>query len=134
MVTFLLYSWGLAPKPPEFNALSKKMKCRSERLSFTPASPSFFHPTPALGFALQHHPILLVGLIIICTQQISKQAIKFLSIIQYCKSMFKYYNSSLIFLNNSPVFWGISLYSILEDTISSLENCPAKRTILKSLL
>ena len=99
-------TWGPAPKPPEFNALSKKMKYknnnRSKRQSITPTSPPFLCPTPALGFALQHHPILLVGFSIILIENILKETVLFVRQILSCKSMLGYKISSLSSLNSCP--------------------------------
>jgi hypothetical protein len=59
-----LLDWGLAPKPPEFNALGRQMKIktRSGRPILDRTSPPFLCPAQALGFALQRRPILLAGL------------------------------------------------------------------------
>ena len=99
------YYWG-QPQTPEFNALSKKMKYgvsdRSEKQTLTSASPSFFCPTPALGLALQHHLILLVGFVIISLSEILKEVTLMFLKNNTCNSISNHYNLLLGFLNNSP--------------------------------
>jgi hypothetical protein len=101
-------SWGPVPKPQEFNALGKQMKFKSrrERQSITPISPSFLCPTQALGLALQHRPILLVGSMIILIKNIMIQTITLMRQFTPCQSMYEYYYSIQSSLKTSPVEGG----------------------------
>jgi hypothetical protein len=88
------FTWGPVPKPQEFHAIGKKMKFKNRRRqqSITPITPSFLCPTQALGFALQHHPILLVGSLIIEVMKFVKDS----SQIFFKKPTLKLYNNIII--------------------------------------
>ena len=97
------HKWAFGP---EFIALGKKMKSfvqgRSRRQSFTPASSSFPCPAWALGLALQHHPILPAGKIIMHQNCIMKYFIKNETIHLISMYVSLYYPHILILLNDSP--------------------------------
>ena len=95
---------GALPQTPEFNALSKKVKLKVEMGDRAlPLSPLHFFPMQALGFALQHHPILLIGISIISSNFILKLNFILMRQLSYCKSMLLHYNCSLNTLNYLPV-------------------------------
>jgi len=116
--SFLLIG-GSAPKPPEFNALKQKnegisVEVGGRALPLPP--PSFLCPTQALGFALQHHPILLLGAIILRLSRVFadytlKTETTFLKILSTIQK-----NLSLTSLNHCPVH-GVHFRGVSEGSV-----------------
>ena len=100
MITPWIAPGDFAPRAPEFNVYSRKMNrgCRSGRRDLAPTSPSFSCPTQALGFALQRHPILLVGRVIFGAEMGCLGKIISLRRLIYPQSIIEYTLSLLSFL------------------------------------
>ena len=98
-----IFSWGLCPQTPRVYRFKQKNEVyfRSERSSLT-TPPSFLCPTQALGFALQHHPILLVGNEIFRHISIRKSIRIAMRHLSFCISKLNYLKIFLIILNYCP--------------------------------
>ena len=100
LLEYNTFNWGLCPQTPRVYRIMQKNEepDRSER-SVLMTSPSFLCPTQALRLALQHHLILLVGILIFMLIQFNKSSKNIMRHLSSFRNMFHY---TIKFLNACP--------------------------------